>query len=180
MSQLNNQNLPIFVISLARAPERRKSIEQHLCNLGLSYEIVNAVDGNLLPVDEQKKLLAPGVSYVPGVIGCYLSHVRVYQTILDRKIPIALVLEDDARLNPKIVAALKTGNVASNFDYCLLDCDDVSENTPVYYKPDSKEQLTPGFPIYSTNIGPALLHAYLRRKKVHVSALNMPGPSGSR
>ncbi len=161
MLQLNHQKVPIFVISLARAPERRKSIEQHLRTLGLSYEIINAVDGKLLDIDEQEKLLAPGVSYVPGVIGCYLSHVGVYEEILNRKLPIALILEDDARLNPKIVSALQTGSISSNFDYCLLDCDDISENTPIYYDLDSAEELTPGFAIYSTNVGPALLHSYL-------------------
>lgn len=161
MSKTSNRNIPIFVISLARAPERRKSIEEHLRGLDLQYEIVDAVDGKLLPVDEQKKLLAPGVSYAPGVIGCYLSHLAVYESLIDRSIPMALVLEDDARLNPKIVHALKTGDISSNFDYCLLDCDDVSEDTPVYYDPDSEEVLAAGFPVYSTNIGPALLHAYL-------------------
>lgn len=161
MSQTSNPNIPIFVISLARAPERRKSIEEHLQSLGLEYEIVDAVDGRSLHIDEQRKLLAPGVSFAPGVVGCYVSHLAVYQSIIDRGIRMALVLEDDARLNPKIVPALKTGEISSNFDYCLLDCDDVSEDTPVYYDPDSTEILTTGFSIYSTNIGPALLHAYL-------------------
>ena len=165
MSKPVNQAIPIFVISLARAPERRESIERHLSGLGLSYEIVDAVDGKLLSIDQQEKLLAPGVSYVPGVIGCYLSHVGVYQKIVDRDISVALVLEDDARLNPKIVPALITGDLTRNFDYCLLDCDDVSENTPVYYDLDSEEELTKGFPVYSTNIGPALLHAYLMTKE---------------
>ena len=161
MFPADNPQIPIFVISLARAPERRTSIEHHLKELGLAYEIVNAVDGKLLPDEEQQKLLAPGVSYVPGVIGCYLSHVGVYQELVKRNLPIALILEDDARLNPEIVPALLSGNVSSNYDYCLLDCDDVSENIPAYYDPDSRQLLTDGFPIYETNVGPALLHAYL-------------------
>jgi GR25 family glycosyltransferase involved in LPS biosynthesis len=180
MFPINGQQIPIFVISLARAPERRASIELHLKELGLSYEVVNAVDGKLLPVEEQQKLLAPGVSYVPGVIGCYLSHVGVYQEIVKRSIPIALVLEDDARLNRAIVPALKAGSVATNFDYCLLDCDDVSEDIPAYYDPDSRQLLTDGFPIYETNVGPALLHAYLmtqegaRKRIAHAWPIEKP------
>ncbi len=180
MLPLDNRQVPIFVISLARAPERRASITRHLTELGLTYEIVNAVDGKLLPDEEQQKLLAPGVSYVPGVIGCYLSHLGVYQEIANRNIPIALILEDDARLNPKIVPALSTGNVASNFDYCLLDCGDVSEDIPAYYDLDSRQMLTDGFPIYETNVGPALLHAYLmtqegaRKRLAHAWPIEKP------
>jgi GR25 family glycosyltransferase involved in LPS biosynthesis len=32
----------------------------------------------------------------PGVLGCYLSHVHVYENIVLNRIPVALVLEDDA------------------------------------------------------------------------------------
>jgi len=41
----NNRQIPIFVISLACAPERRTSICAHLDGLSLSYHIIEAVDG---------------------------------------------------------------------------------------------------------------------------------------
>lgn len=158
--------IPVFIISLARAPERRASICAHLDGLGLSYQVMDAVDGKLMPEAERSALLAPGINYVAGVVGCYLSHVRVYEHIVREDIPMALILEDDARLNPRIVEHLKQGRaVTTDFDYCLLDCDDCSEDTPVYYDPDTRQPLFPGFPIYETNIGPALLHAYLMTRK---------------
>ena len=39
--------IPIYVISLADAYERRFSIITQLKELGLSYEIIDAVDGRL-------------------------------------------------------------------------------------------------------------------------------------
>ena len=161
MLQVKDQKVHIFVISLERAPERRRSIEQHLKSLDLAYEIVNAIDGKLLSKAEQDKLLAPGVSYAPGVIGCYLSHLSVYQKILDQKISLALILEDDARLNPKFVSSLRSGQLSHNFEYCLLDSDSADGSSTIYYDLDSAEELLPGIPIYSTNTPPVLLHAYL-------------------
>lgn len=165
MKSSTRQQIPIFVISLARAPVRREAMRKHLSELGLDCEIIDAVDGAKLSANEQSKLLAPGITYVPGVIGCYLSHINIYERIIAGNIDIALVLEDDACLNPDIVPALKRGMDMLDFDYCLLDCDDVSETTPVYYDPDSKRMLTAGFPVYETNIDPALLHAYLITKE---------------
>lgn len=154
--------IPIFIISLARAPERRAALSAHLDGLGLEYRIVDAVDGRLMPEAERNALLAQGVNYVPGVIGCYLSHIRIYELLVRENIPVALILEDDACLNPRIATALRQGRLLfTDFDYCLLDCDDCSEDTPAYYDPDSRRQLFDGFPVYETNIGPALLHAYL-------------------
>lgn len=155
------QAIPIFVISLARAPDRRNAISEHLCDLGLKFEIVDAVDGATLSDTQCASLLANGINYVRGVIGCYLSHINLYEKIIQENIDVALILEDDARLNPEIVPAIKNGLDYLNFDYCLLDCDDISETTPVFYDLDTRKTLTPGFPVYETNVGPALLHAYL-------------------
>lgn len=165
MRKSNNQAIPIFVISLARAPDRREAISNHLRKLDLKFEIIEAVDGSQLSESECISLLADGVTYIRGVIGCYLSHIRLYERIIQDNIDVALILEDDARLNPNIVNAIRSGIDYSAFDYCLLDCDDVSETTPVFYDIDTQQTLTPGFPVYETNVGPALLHAYLMTKE---------------
>ena len=34
-------------------------------------------------------------SYVPGAIGCALSHLKIYKHVVDNNIPYALILEDD-------------------------------------------------------------------------------------
>lgn len=158
---MNHQAIPIFVISLERAPERRHAITSHLKSLGLEYEVVNAVDGKKLSEKQISEVVREGLSYDCGVVGCYLSHIMVYKIIVERNISTALILEDDAMLNSNIVQMLRSGLSYVEFDYCLLDCDNKSEKSAVFFDPDSEKMLTPGFPVYETNIGPSLLHAYL-------------------
>lgn len=158
---MTNQAISIFVISLGRAPERRAAIKEHLDSLGLQYEMVDAVDGNELSQEEIEGYTKPGFTYIAGVIGCYLSHILVYEKIIEKNLQIALILEDDALLNPKFVEVLRSGVQYTDFDYCLLDSDQVSEANPVFYDPDTRQELATNFPVYETNIPPALLHAYL-------------------
>ncbi len=94
---------PIFVVSLARAKERREKMRERLNALGLQYEIIDAVDGATLNPAEyahnlrQEKFRRKfGREMTPGEIGCYLSHYRLWERIVAEQISCALVLEDDA------------------------------------------------------------------------------------
>ena len=95
--------LPVFVISLARAEGRRAAMRARLDKLGADYEIVDAVDGaQLTPADYGDNILRRdkfrrkfGVEMTDGEIGCYLSHYRLWQRMVAEKIPSAIVLEDD-------------------------------------------------------------------------------------
>lgn len=51
--------MKIFVINLARSPERRASMEQQLSRLNLEYEIVEAVDGSQLSYTDIMKETRP-------------------------------------------------------------------------------------------------------------------------
>ena len=95
--------LPIFVISLARAKERRADISRRLDAVGASYEIVDGVDGESLDLNELGDRLKPedyrikfGRGFTRGEIGCYLSHYNLWQRMVDENIECAMVLEDDA------------------------------------------------------------------------------------
>src|SRR4051794_473458 len=94
------QHIPIFVISLPHARERRIHVSAHLSRLGLSYTLVDGIDGTDLSAEERRTLVADGHDYHPGVIGCYLSHMSVYDRIVAQNIDLCLILEDDAVLNP--------------------------------------------------------------------------------
>jgi Glycosyltransferase family 25 (LPS biosynthesis protein) len=155
-----SQALRIFVISLARAAERRASMSAHLQALGLEYEMVDGVDGRELPAEEHARLLAPGVTFSsPGVVGCYMSHMAVYRRLVESGSAAALVLEDDAVLNPAIVPLLRTGLARLDFDYCFLDCADDRE--PVFYDPDARLSLGHGFTAYRLSGGPEGAHAMI-------------------
>lgn len=115
--------MKIYVINLPESVERRKSIEQNLQQLGLEYEIVPAVHGKRLTPEEQALVktedsvileLAAGkkVKFMdklyPGEIGCALSHLRVYQKIIDSDDKCACILEDDSILSSHFVDAINS------------------------------------------------------------------------
>ena len=78
----------VYIINLARSPDRREYIVRQLANTGLSYEVVAGIDGRGLDFDnsETARLVAPSVlvnkSLLAGEIGCAMSHLRVYEKIL--------------------------------------------------------------------------------------------------
>lgn len=95
----------IFVINLEKDLARRESISGQLEALGLTYEMVPAVYGAGLSVenrsnlyDDHKAKLHRSRSLTPAEIGCALSHLRAYRTMIERGIDCALILEDDVTL----------------------------------------------------------------------------------
>lgn len=94
-----------YVINLARSPERRTHITAELRKAKVDYEIVAGVDGLDLDLHDQTTIdpsLFSRSSWPAGMAGCALSHLRVYQRIVDDGLDAALVLEDDVTLPPEL------------------------------------------------------------------------------
>ena len=89
--------MKIFVISLNNS-ERRKSIKTQMKKLNLSFEFYDAVNGKELTQDEISSLcdnqaLKNNPRWLNrGAIGCSLSHLFVYQKIIDENIEKAIVM----------------------------------------------------------------------------------------
>jgi glycosyl transferase family 25 len=90
-----------YVINLARSPDRRAHIIDQLGKTQVYYEIVKAVDGRDLDLNDTRivdpAFAATSAAY-PGAVGCALSHLEVYRRILDGGLERACVLEDDVML----------------------------------------------------------------------------------
>jgi glycosyl transferase, family 25 len=101
----------IFVISLVEAIDRRSFISSQLKVLDLEFEFVDGIRGRDLyedPTyyDRRKALRIELRDMTPGEVGCALSHQKVYDKIVERDLPYALVLEDDAVLSPDLPEVL--------------------------------------------------------------------------
>lgn len=156
------QAIPVYVISLGRSIERREAIVRHLNSLGIQFEVVEAVDGATLNDDQVTTMTCETSKNLHrGTIGCYMSHISVYEKIASKKQPLALILEDDARLSPKAVQLLTAGIDSPDFDYCFLDSDDHNDRVAIYYDPSMGKQTNNGFTYYRLSDGPQTLHAYL-------------------
>ncbi len=153
--------IPVYVISLLRAPERRKAITAHLDGLGLAYEVVDAVDGKTLSPDELRSVVAPGVQLHPGMIGCNLSHHEVSRRFLASGREVCLILEDDARLHTGVATMLREGIDATGFDILFLDCADRNPHGLVFYDRDDSIGLAGGFRAHRLSAGPQRTHAML-------------------
>lgn len=104
---------PIFVINLERSTARRERIRAQAESIGVALTFVKAVDGATLGADALARC-DPGASrrhygraLRPQEIGCYLSHLAVWERIRDGGHHWAVVLEDDGRLEQAFVPALR-------------------------------------------------------------------------
>lgn len=104
----------IFVINLERSPERLANSQRQLAAHGLSFECIDAIDGATLTPAQREINYSPSLNkkkyHYPlsaGQIGCYLSHRKAWQTIVDRQLDYAIVLEDDFILKNDLTHTIK-------------------------------------------------------------------------
>ncbi len=97
-------SIPAFYINLDRDTSRRELLEKEVARAGISAERLKAVDGRALP-DWLKPYYDERLT--PGEVGCSASHLVIYKSILDRGLPHALVLEDDARIADHFLATVE-------------------------------------------------------------------------
>ena len=103
----------IFVVNLDRAKSRWEHIQEVMHDADLEIERLPGVDGRQLTETELKTYATKlSLFFQPkGVIGCYLSHRKFWQYVVDRNLPSAIIFEDDVRLIPnfknKLVSSLQ-------------------------------------------------------------------------
>jgi len=99
--------IPIFLINLVRCTARLDRMNDRLEKLGLSFERVAAVDAKALTEGEKESLDPPRLWQMkrfPSEIACYASHLKTMRLIVERQLPRAVVLEDDAALEEDFAA----------------------------------------------------------------------------
>lgn len=108
---------PLFIINLERSSDRRAHISSQLDTLGLQYEFFTATDGarlseeELADYDEAYAAEQIGRPLSLPEVGCYFSHTRLWQKIVDEGIPWAVILEDDIKVQgdfKHVLAAVST------------------------------------------------------------------------
>ncbi len=88
-----------YVINLDRCTERMRAIAQRLEAIGIAFERVPAVNGLDVPADLRDQFFIDDSDFTRlsvGEVGCYASHLVVFQKMLADGLPWALILEDDA------------------------------------------------------------------------------------
>ena len=100
-------NWPIFVLTLPGDGLRRSPLISELDRLELPYQLFFGIDGRAGLAPEHAALTDPAIAQARlgrpmtnGEMACALSHRSIYQHIIDNELPGAIVLEDDAQLQP--------------------------------------------------------------------------------
>lgn len=127
------QRLPVYAINLDRRPDRWMRCQQEINLAGFTNVTrVSGIDGKLIDMKQVEALTGVNVFDklgqlrqsdeelgTVGAVGCYLSHMKVWQLIQDQNVP-ALVIEDDIKINAGKLKEWPTLNQLAPFDFILF------------------------------------------------------------
>lgn len=107
----HHADILVLLINLDSSPERLAQAGTALRGAGLAFERVAAVDGRRFSEAQRSQYGADWRGRYfqplqPGEIGCYLSHIQALQRFLDTDHTHALIVEDDARVDPGVRACI--------------------------------------------------------------------------
>lgn len=97
----SSSQIPFFLINLDRSSERLSAFQDQMERLGLSFERVKAVDSCEISDEEAQRLLNKQSRRFPwdkGAMGCFLSHRRVWNIIVERELGWSFIAEDDLHI----------------------------------------------------------------------------------
>jgi FkbM family methyltransferase len=91
------QNYACYIVNLDSRIDRMKSVEKIMNTEGIKFTRFPAVDGNRLKSSRQLQRIFDGNDYNMrrGMVGCALSHIKLYIQLLKDDKPCYLILEDD-------------------------------------------------------------------------------------
>ena len=112
--------MKVYVINLKRGVKRRERISRRLRELGVAYEIIEAVDGAELSEHDKSNAVRRftfwchvGRGVLDGEIGCALSHASIYSHFIEEQgrvgaesMPCICILEDDAIVDDRFLETL--------------------------------------------------------------------------
>ncbi len=115
-----------FIVNLDRSTARMAEMARQCEQQGIPFARFPAVDGAKVPSGEMKRLVAPicRVGCTTSMVGCALSHMALWRTVVERGHARTLVMEDDAQLVPQFKQKLRRAlaDVPPDFDVLLLGC----------------------------------------------------------
>jgi glycosyl transferase family 25 len=133
--------MELYVISLADALERRAAITDQLNGLGLPFKFFDACTGAagyepfFNDYDPATYRIHSRREALPGEIGCYASHLALWQLCVEIDRPI-VIIEDDAILTEAFPAALRsTAKIIADCGFMRLEPNKQSRRRPRRYIP---------------------------------------------
>lgn len=96
-----------LVISLKTATERRQHIETQFGQQNIQYKFFDALTPDLAaPLAKEMQLNVNAEFLSAGELACFMSHVSIWQKMVDENIPYLAIFEDDVYLGEQATVLL--------------------------------------------------------------------------
>lgn len=126
---------PCYIINLKENQQRLRNCEKQFSDLGLGFQLIEAVNGRDLSLaeiqnvyDSRKNKLHYKASLVPSEIGCYLSHYNAWKKIADGPKEGGFVFEDDFNATDNLVNVIKVLSKDSMNDWDMVKLFSLNKN----------------------------------------------------
>ncbi len=153
--------IPVYVLTLADAAERRQPLVDALDGLAIPFTLWHGVDGRHGLPAEHEHLIDRAAARKSqrremgdGEFACALSHHFIYRDIVEKGIDRALVLEDDVEVGPALRTIL---DQAQRHDYDLL----LLDHSKARILPDQSLDYADGVVAYRVFEHPYLTSSYI-------------------
>lgn len=112
-----------YVISLTSAMDRRKHIEEQFGKQDITFKFFDAITPDQIDTTSQYLNidLMSNAKLSEGEKGCFLSHVYLWQKMLDENIDYLAIFEDDIYLGENACLFLKNHNWLCNYDLIKIE-----------------------------------------------------------
>ena len=126
VTQMNQIDIPVWVLNLERSKDRRQFMEGQLSRLGIAHEIITAVDGSAFTAQqlqlysEKDAKKTYGRKLLNNEIGAYLSHISMWKRLVEEQHEEVLILEDDINIGSAFLEVMKNRDKFPK-DYDLIN-----------------------------------------------------------
>ena len=120
--------MKVVVINLEKSKDRMDKITKNLNNLKIPFERFNAIDGKNLckfSIEQSTTLLGRSLLCNHGIIGCAMSHIKIWKAFKESKEDFILISEDDIEYSkrfPKLLNDIDLIYGSINFDILSINC----------------------------------------------------------
>ena len=121
------QDYPVFVINRTKDTDRMTCFAESCAKWGINYERVEAVncadaDFDFIPHEaEIGKTFYGRTKFLRGAVGCFLSHVKTWEKIVEENVTGAIICEDDARFLGPIPKKIANYDFPSECDLVYIN-----------------------------------------------------------
>jgi glycosyl transferase family 25 len=112
--------------------------------IGIAFERVSAVNGLDVPADLRDQFFIDDSDFTHlsvGEVGCYASHLVVFQKMLADGLPWALILEDDAIIEPNAKAVVEEAVAAAPNGWDIIKVCNKPKHLSIRYRRLSQGKL---------------------------------------